>query len=170
MIAITWIDAFRRVADCEIDPGLEPRFLFQNRNAIFLGGAWIDCGFIDDDVTGFSARPTVAEALQSGQVRPARVVNRRRNGDYEEVGGFEVRGVRREGECLVVEVAGVDFACRVVSGLQFAHPVAIDVEADHGRPRPAKSHGHGEPHIAQPDDCNFSQRYPRFKSGSPRNL
>ena len=52
---------------------------------------------------------------------------------------------------------------RVVSlpALQLSHPVGIDVEGDHGRARSAEGHGHGETHIAQPDDRDFPQRYPR---------
>ena len=112
---------------------------------------------------GFSALPTVAEALSKArQVRTPRVIDRCRYGDYEKVGGFDHRGVRREGKCLMVEVAGIDFAGRVASSLQFAHPVRIDVEADHGGTRTAKRHGHRETDIAQPDDRDFSQRYPRL--------
>ena len=61
----------------------------------------------------------------------------------------------------MIEVARINFPRRIVAGFEFAHPARIDVEADHGRTRPAERHGHGKTYIAQPNNRDFPQRNPR---------
>ena len=68
----------------------------------------------------------------------------------------------------MIEVARIDFPRRIVAGFEFAHPARIDVEADHGRTRPAERHGHGKTYIAQPNNRDFPQRNPPFKYWKPR--
>ena len=50
VLLVAGIDALGRIADGEIDSGLQTRVLLKNRNAVFLDRAGIDRRFIDHDI------------------------------------------------------------------------------------------------------------------------
>jgi hypothetical protein len=51
VLLVAGIDAFRRIADCEIAPAGEGRFLFKHRQTFFFNRAGVDRRFINHDVS-----------------------------------------------------------------------------------------------------------------------
>ena len=97
MFLVARVDALGAVAGVEVDVELEAGELFEDRDAVFFGGAGVHRGFVDDDV---ALLEHLADGLggldQRGEVGLLVLVDGGGDGDDEAVvvsaGRFEVTG------------------------------------------------------------------------------
>ena len=140
VLLVARIDALRRIADGEIAAACQARGFLQHRDAFFLGGAGIDRGLVDNDVAALQ-RPAddLGGAEQRGEVGLARVVDRRRHRDDEEVGLAQRRPDRVVSVRLpVAEIGGIDLARAILARAQFLDAPGIDIEPDDRRAWPGR--------------------------------
>ena len=85
------------------------------------------------------------------------VVDRRRHGDDEEIGGLEIRRIVGEAQAGQGKVGVVRLAGAVVPGLQLRNPARRDVETDGGDAGAGKSNGDRQSDIAEANHGDFSR-------------
>ena len=165
MRRIARVDALGRIAEAEVDPGLEARELPQQRAADLLGHTGIDGRFEHHG----TARPQHAGDAPAGlaqglEIRAALLVDRRRHRHHEEVGAGQVGGIGGEGQRRVAKLRGRDLA-GVVDPLTQRRDAALgDVEADRAREHARQGDRDRQADIAEADDCNPF----RHDTASPR--
>lgn len=128
------VDALGAVAGVEVDVEFEAGKLLQHRDAVFLSGAGVDRGFVDDDVALLEHLADGLAGLdQRGEVGLLVLVDGGGDGDDEGVAGGEVLQVG-----AVLQAGGFaqffvgDLEGGVVAGLEGVDAGLVDVEADDG--------------------------------------
>ena len=153
MLLVAGIDALGRIADAEIGPGFQPRGALERRRAIFLRRAGIDGRFIDDDVAFFQrAADGFGGFEQRAQIGPARLVDRRRHRDDEEIGVGEIGRIVAIAQRRLREISRLDLARAVAAGPQLFDPAPVDVEADDRGAGTRESGRDRQADIAETDD------------------
>ena len=157
MRLVARIDALGRIADGEIAAGDEAGGPLEDRHAILFRGAGVDRRFVDDDI-GLLQRPPdrLRGADEGGEVRSARLVERGRDGDDEEVGTGDLGRIRGQAQSRVGEVVRLDLAGTIMAGLELGDTAGVDIEADDRRTLPRKGDGDRQTDIAEPDDGELS--------------
>ncbi len=153
MVLVAGVEALRREADGEVHPCSETRSFFEDRHTVLLRRAGIDGGFVDDDIARAQRRADSARGgKQHREVRHARVVDRRRDGNNEEISGAQIRCVICQAQVGALDVDRFDFPGAVKATLEFADSVSIDIVCDHVEPGAPEGNCDGKTHIAEPDD------------------
>ena len=138
-------------------PATRPEGPLEDRHAILFRGAGVDRRFVDDDIGLLQHPPDRLRGVhESGEVRPARLVERGRDGDDEEVGAGDLARIRGQAESRMGEGVRVDLAGTIMAGLEPGDAAGVDIEADDRRTLPRKGDGDRQTDIAEPDDRELS--------------
>jgi hypothetical protein len=84
-------------------------------------------------------------------------VNRRWNGDDEEIAPMEGSGIIREDEMWGLQGFGRRLSRAIVARLKFSNAIGIDVESNR-RDHPAEGRSEGKPHIPQANHSDALNR------------
>ena len=150
---VAGVDPLRAVAGEKVNVEREAGGLLQHRHAVFLGGAGVNGGFVDDDIAPLE---NLADGLagldQRGQVGALVFVDRGRHGNDEDVAGAQAFAVRRAAQMRSgPEFFRLDFEGVILAGLQLGDTPGIDVEAD-DRTLLAELHRQRQTDVAEADD------------------
>ncbi|MCY1414351.1 hypothetical protein D9M71_297980 [compost metagenome] len=156
MLLVAGVDALGAVAGEEVDVELQAGGLFQYRHAVFLGGAGVDGGFIDDDVALLEHLADAFRGLdQRGEVGLVVLVDWGGHGDDEHVAGLQVVEVGAVAELGgLLEFFVTDFQGGVMAGLEGVDARLVDVKAHHGAVF-AEFDGERQADVAETDDGEF---------------
>ena len=137
-----------------VDVG-EIRESFQHRHADLFGGAGIDGGLVNHQVTRLERlTDRLAGPLQRCQVRGVGDIHRRGHGDDEDAAVGQLGRVAAEAQVRGrTEFFRRDLQRAVAPRLQLSHAPLVDVKPQH-RPDVAKLHRQGQAYITQANDGN----------------
>lgn len=132
MLLVARVDALRAVAGVEVLVELEAGELLEDRDAVFLSGAGVYRGFIDDDVALLQDLANGLGGLdQRGEIGALVLVDRRWDGDDEDIAGGEVLRIGGIAQALRLAHLFVrDFERAVVTRAQCVDTRPVDVEAE----------------------------------------
>jgi hypothetical protein len=162
VVGVAWVDPLGRIAEGEVDAGLEPGEGAQQGPADLLGDARIDRRLQHHHrAPPERRRDGAAGRLHMGEIGPAVGIDRRRHGDREEAGTRQVRGLGGEAEPGVPERRLGHLPACVMARDQRRHPPPVGVEAGHLVEPPGQGERQGQAHVAQTHDSNaFLARHP----------
>jgi len=150
---VAGVDALWAVAAIKVAVELEAARAFEFGYADLFGGAGVNGGLVDHQVTGLERSADGLAGLdEGGEVGPVGLIHGGRHGDDEDLAGVQVLLLM----AIAQLVSRLQFFCtafeRVVApSLQLGDPRLVDVEAEHGAVL-AELDGQGEANVAQADD------------------
>jgi hypothetical protein len=121
VLRIARVDALWRIPDVKVDSCAEPGRVLEDRHADLFGRPWVDRGLEDDHGTArqVSAHRAARRAKRAKIGSPV-LVHGRRDGDDDDIGGAELRGIGGEFQAGRLEIFRLHFAGTVVAVLQLA--------------------------------------------------
>ena len=154
MLMIAGIDSFRRVADEEVDPGLQTGCFFKDRNTIFFRCSRVDGRLVDDDVPFVQlTSDKMGSTQERRQIWLILRIDRCRNGDDDEIARTKCCCVRHVFDVGIFQDERTEFERRINALFQFSDALFFDVKADDFRFF-AKGDGDGKTDISETDDGN----------------
>jgi len=151
--AVAGIDPLGRVAQLEIDAGLEAGRRGEHGAADLAGQARINRRFEDHDRARLQPRPDhAAGAFEGAQIGPALLVDRRRHRHDEEARRLQIVGIVGEANRALPQRIRADFARAIVAALELGDALPGDVEADHGRELPREGERHRQADVTETQD------------------
>ena len=153
MHVVAWIDALGRIAELEIDALPQSRRLGEKRSANFASQSRIDRRFEDHDGARAQRRSDeIAGADDRLKIRAALGIDRSRHGHDEEARLRKVLGTTGEPQIGRAQFCFRQLPRAVLAGSQLADTLLGDIEAVNRREFLCQGKGHGQSHIAEPDD------------------
>ena len=131
MVLVSGVDALWRVAHHKIFSEFEPRYFFQNRNAVFFGATRVNRRFKHHVVAFFEyLRHGAACAEQGFEVGEVGVVYGGRNGYNKKGSLLQVCYIGAKGNISVLKICGAELAAGVFTPLHLSNACGVDVKTN----------------------------------------